>query len=173
VPRYDLPNKAPEPLRLVQRFVNTVDFERDRDWLPELLAEEGVAATPAELERAQEIREAIRELLYGNNRQPVDGDPHAVLRRVADLASFTLDLEAPALTPRAHGVDGLLGRVLAVVYGAMVDGSWGRLKACRNHGCRWAFYDYSRNRSASWCSMQLCGNRTKTRAYRRRHSAPA
>jgi predicted RNA-binding Zn ribbon-like protein len=31
-----------------------------------------------------------------------------------------------------------------------------------------SFYDYSPNRSAAWCSMQLCGNRAKTRAYRRR-----
>jgi predicted RNA-binding Zn ribbon-like protein len=173
VPRYDLPNAAPEPLRLVQRFVNTVDFERDRDWLADLLAEEGIDATPAGLARARETREAIRELLYANNRQPVEGDPHAMLRRAATRARFTLDLEHPALTPEAPGVDGLVGRVLAVAYGAMADGSWSRLKACRNHGCRWAFYDYSRNRSASWCSMQLCGNRTKTRVYRRRHRASA
>jgi len=170
VPRYDLPNKAPEPLRLVQRFVNTVDFERDLDWLGDLLAEEGVAATPDGLERAREAREAIRELLYANNRQPVEGDPHAALRHAAGRAGFTLDLEAPALEAGAPGVDGLVGRVLAAVFGAMVDGTWLRLKACRNHHCRWAFYDYSRNRSASWCSMQLCGNRTKTRAYRRRHA---
>jgi len=38
--------------------------------------------------------------------------------------------------------------------------------ACRN--CHWSFYDYSPNRSATWCSMQLCGNRKKTRDYRRR-----
>jgi predicted RNA-binding Zn ribbon-like protein len=173
VARYDLPNQAPGPLRLVQRLVNTVDFERDRDWLPDLLAEEGVDASPAGLERARETREAIRELLYANNRQPVEGDPHAVLRRAAARAQLTLDLETPALAPEADGVDGLLGRVLAAAYAAMVDGTWPRLKACRNHGCRWAFYDYSRNRSASWCSMQLCGNRTKTRAYRRRHGAGA
>jgi predicted RNA-binding Zn ribbon-like protein len=55
----------------------------------------------------------------------------------------------------------------------MLDGTWVRLKACRN--CHWSFYDYSPNRSATWCSMQLCGNRTKTRAYRsrRRDSAQA
>jgi predicted RNA-binding Zn ribbon-like protein len=171
VPRYDLPNKAPEPLRIVQRLVNTVDFERDHDWLADLLAEEGVDATPRELGRASETREAMRELLYANNGQPVEGDPHEVLRRAAARARFTVDLEQPALVPEAPGVDGLLGRVLAVAYGAMLDGSWSRLKACRNHGCRWAFYDYSRNRSASWCSMQICGNRTKTRVYRRRHAA--
>jgi len=170
VPRYDLPHKAPEPLQLVQRLVNTVDFERDRDWLPDFLAEEGVDATPSELARAREVREAIRELLYANNNQPLEGEPHATLRRAADRARLTLDLEQPVLLTNALRVDGLLGRVLAVAYAAMVDGSWSRLKACRNHGCRWAFYDYSRNRSASWCSMQLCGNRTKTRVYRRRRT---
>jgi predicted RNA-binding Zn ribbon-like protein len=173
VPRYDLPNHAPEPLRLVQRLVNTVDFERNRDWLADLLAEEGVQASAAGLDQARHVREAVRELLYANNGQTTEGDPYDVLRHAADSASFTLDLEVPALAPSATGVDGLLGRVLAVAYGAMVDGSWSRLKACRNHGCRWAFYDFSRNRSASWCSMQLCGNRTKTRAYRRRHGTTA
>src|SRR5262249_12804189 len=160
-------------LRLVQRLVNTVDFERDRDWVADLLAEEGVQPSPDELARAREVREAIRELLYANNRQAVEGDPYGVLRGAADRSGLTLDLETPALDRPAAGVDGLLGRVLAVAYGAMVDGSWSRLKACRNHSCRWAFYDYSRNRSASWCSMQLCGNRTKTRAYRRRHTSSA
>jgi predicted RNA-binding Zn ribbon-like protein len=115
----------------------------------------------------------MRELLYANNRQPVDGDPHATLRRAADRARLTLDLQQPALVTNAPGVDGFLGRVLSAAYAAMLDGSWSRLKACRNHGCRWAFYDYSRNRSASWCSMQLCGNRTKTRTYRRRRGATA
>jgi predicted RNA-binding Zn ribbon-like protein len=172
VPRYDLPKAAPEPLRQVQLFVNTVDFERDRDWLDELLADQGVAPTRAELVRARETREALRELLYANNRQRIEGDPHTALREAARRARFTLDLERPELVADAPGVDGLIGRLLATAYIAMTDGTWARLKACRNHGCRWAFYDYSKNRSASWCSMQLCGNRTKTRSYRRRH-APA
>ena len=172
MPRYDLPNHAPEPLRLVQRLVNTVDFERDRDWLPDFLSEEGLTGSKAELARASAVREAIRELLYANNRQRIDGDPHAILREAARRARFTLDLERPELVAEAPGIDGLIGRVLATAYAAMADGTWARLKACRNHGCRWAFYDFSKNKSATWCSMQLCGNRTKTRSYRRRH-APA
>ena len=171
MPRYDLPNAAPEPLRLVQTFVNTVDLERGRDWLDDWFAERGVRAADRGLVRAREVREAIRELLYANNRQPTTGDPHAVLRQAADAARFTLDLDAPSLVPRARAVDGLVGSVLAVAFTAMGDGTWARLKACRNHGCRWSFYDYSKNRSASWCSMQLCGNRTKTRSYRRRRAA--
>jgi predicted RNA-binding Zn ribbon-like protein len=174
VPRYDLPKAAPEPLFLVQSFVNTVDLTHDRDWLDEWFRGQGLEdPSPGELERARETREAIRELLYANNHQPVSGDPYAVLRRAADAAELTLDLQTPALAPRSTGVPGAVGRVLAVTFTAMNGGTWPRLKACRNHGCRWAFYDYSKNRSASWCSMQLCGNRTKTRAYRQRHAAQA
>ena len=167
-PRYDLPNAAPEPLLLVQRFVNTVNCESGQDWLEDWLAEQGITGTPDELALARVVREAIRELLYENNRQRGRGDPRAVLSAAADAASISLDFSRPRLVACAPGVTGAVGSVLAVSFLAMLDGSWGRLKCCRNHHCRWSFYDYSKNRSASWCSMQLCGNRTKTRAYRAR-----
>jgi predicted RNA-binding Zn ribbon-like protein len=44
------------------------------------------------------------------------------------------------------------------------------LKACPGRHCGWAFYDHSRNQSARWCSMQICGDREKARAYYRRRS---
>jgi predicted RNA-binding Zn ribbon-like protein len=154
----------------VQLFVNSVDLSHEREWIADWLLGEGVRPTAASVRRAQQAREALRELLYANNRQPGESEPYPLLERAADAARFSLDLRGPQLVPRATGVDGAVGRVLAVVYAAMQDGTFVRLKACRNHDCRWAFYDYSKNRSASWCSMQLCGNRTKTRAYRRRHA---
>ncbi len=173
-PRYDVPNAAPESLRIVQTFVNTVNLERGDDWLADWFEQQGVTASRRELERARVVREAVRELLYANNRQPVAGEPSwAVLAAAADAASFSIDLARPELVARAGGSDGAVGRVLAVSFLAMLDGSWPRLKCCRNHHCRWAFYDNSKNRSASWCSMQLCGNRTKTRAYRARRATAA
>jgi predicted RNA-binding Zn ribbon-like protein len=171
-PRYDLPNAAPEPLRLVQGFVNTVNLERGDDWLRAWFEERGLAAGDAELDRARTVREALRELLYANNLHPVEGDPWTPLREAADAADFSIDFARPGLEARAAGIDGAVGDVLAASFAAMADGTWRRLKACRNHRCRWAFYDYSKNRSASWCSMQLCGNRTKTRAYRARRARP-
>jgi predicted RNA-binding Zn ribbon-like protein len=171
-PRYDLPHAAPEPLRQVQLFVNTINLEQPGEqWLASWLEEQGVVAGPEELDRACLLREALREFLYANNGFPVEGDPWIVLTCAADSARLSIDFSSASLVPRAAGVDRALGNVLAVAYRAMADGSWGRLKACRNHGCRWAFYDLSKNRSATWCSMQLCGNRRKIRAYRERHAA--
>ena len=182
MPRYDVPKAAPEPLAIVQRFVNTTDVENEREWLstPDELArwlrEAGLPAdeplVEADLARAHELREALRSLLQANNGRPLSQDAVSTFNAAAAAARLSTELDdrgAVRLEPYAHGVDAALGRIVGVALGAMLDGSWSRLKACRN--CRWAFHDYSRNRSASWCSMLLCGGRHKTRAYRRRLKA--
>jgi predicted RNA-binding Zn ribbon-like protein len=178
VPRYDIPKAAPPPLRLVQAFVNTVDLENRREWLgdPQALAgwarDHGLVPartsfTSSDLEQAHELREAFRSLLAGNRDRQADEAALDVLARAADSAQLSVVFEdAPKLESHADGIEGLCGQLVSVAVTAMLDGSWERLKACRN--CRWAFFDESKNRSARWCSMSLCGNRLKTRAYRRR-----
>ncbi len=181
VPRYDVPKAAPEPLHLVQRFVNTIDREHEREWLKtpadlELwLQAAGIEGPPPRargLRRAHELREALRALLVANGRREL---PPAGALDVVNAAA-----RAGRLVPelRLEGTVGFrvdpdrpgsaLAHIVGVAFASVEDGSWYRLKACRN--CRWAFYDYSRNRVASWCSMSLCGNRLKTRRYRRRRA---
>jgi predicted RNA-binding Zn ribbon-like protein len=167
VPRYDVPKAAPEPLRLVQRFVNTVDLEHGREWLgtaAELAVFLECDETEVDLERAHELREALRALLRANNGAPVDAGAVGAVNRVAAGLRLELD-DGGGVVFDARDP---LARIVAVMFGAVLEGTWPRLKACRN--CKWAFYDYSKNRSASWCSMQLCGNRLKTRAYRSRRA---
>ena len=163
-PRYDVPKAAPEPLRQVQLLVNSADVEHGVDWLPDWLAERGL---DGELERARALREALRLLVLANNGRPVDARAVEVVN-AATAERLFLRLDESG-TPVVAGAQDALDEVVAVAFGAMLDGTWGRLKACRN--CHWSFYDYSPNRSATWCSMQLCGNRKKTRAYRRRRAA--
>jgi predicted RNA-binding Zn ribbon-like protein len=159
VPNYDLPNPAPEPLRRVQLFVNSTDREHGHEWLPAWLGEHGLGT--GDLERARGLREALRALLRVNNE---GGEaPEAVLHLNAAARDVRLELRGGEVVLAASDA---LGDVLAVALTAMLDGSWHRLKVCRR--CEWAFYDRSKNRSGSWCSMQLCGNRLKTRAYRSR-----
>lgn len=171
-PRYDLPRAAPEPLRLVQLFVNTTDHERSRellgspsqvrDWLRAHLRDPGrVGAVGAE--RARALRAALHDLVRAGSPQA-----QAQLEEIARRARLTISLDPPHLTAQASGLDGVLGDLVAVAYEAMRDGSWSRLKACRN--CGFLFWDASRSRSATWCSMQLCGNRLKVRRHRRRRA---
>ena len=164
VPNYDLPNPAPEPLRQVQLFVNSIDREHEREWLPDWLAKHGLAE--ADFDRALRLRESLRKLLHVHN---VGGDPSEALAVVEEHARMV------RIVPRDGAVefagDDALASITAIVVGAIADGSFRRLKVCRN--CEWAFWDPSKNRSGSWCSMQLCGNRLKTRAYRARRRSIA
>jgi len=183
VPRYDVPKAAPQPLRLVQAFVNTVDLEHEREWLGDPAALEawarekalvsaGTRFTSRDLARALELREAFRALLAANRDRKRDAAALEMLTDVGRDAKLSVVFfdETPKLEPEADGIAGLCGQLVSVAVTAMLDGSWERLKACQN--CRWAFFDESKNRSAHWCSMSLCGNRLKTRAYRRRQTAP-
>ena len=169
---------------MVRRFVNSVDFEADTEELssPEALAAwlEGQelgpvdGATAADVRRAVELREALRELLLG---QHGDYEPHPDAARTVDEAARRARLEVrfaqdgtASVAPAAGGVDAALGRLLTIVADAQAAGTWTRMKACPWETCRWAFYDNSKNRSGVWCNMAVCGNRAKARAYRERQS---
>jgi predicted RNA-binding Zn ribbon-like protein len=136
---------------------------------------DGAAASPSDLGRALELREALRELCGANHD---DGDAPAALaaldriaHAVAPAAALAPSLRTGALDPAGDGPDAACALALGIVFAARVDGSFARLKACPHAHCGWAFYDSSRNRSGQWCSMRICGNRTKGEAFRRRKSA--
>jgi predicted RNA-binding Zn ribbon-like protein len=176
---------APGLLELVRAFVNTLDIDKGVDaladatdlemWLRQnglLDAGEAGRLTEQDHERAVAVREALRELLLGNNDgRPVTPTAIATLDEAAARADVALRIDADAearLEARAPGADGAIGRLLLVVFEAMQRDEWPRLKACRNDTCHWGFYDHSKNRSKTWCQMEVCGSQVKSRAYRAR-----
>ena len=178
--------RAPGELELVRAFVNSADLEQGTEqldtgaalarWLVEYeLAAPGLRASSAELTRAVALREALREILLAHNLgEPTPAAACQTLDAMARRARLRLRFgaaDAAALEPQAEGVDGALGRLLAIVHGSIAQGTWKRLKACREGRCEWAFYDHTKNRSGAWCTMEVCGNRAKARAYRERRAA--
>jgi predicted RNA-binding Zn ribbon-like protein len=174
--------KAPGRLALLQRFVNTHnhDFPPDWDrigrpdtaraWLRRtgLLAPDD-AISDGDVARLQELREAIRTLVVANGRGRPPEPALATIRRAALAARLRVavdDAGATSLEPVEGGADGAVATLLGIVHEAQLTGEWPRLKACRQ--CEYAFFDRSKNRSAAWCAMSICGNRTKNRAYYRR-----
>ena len=173
---------APAPLDLVQDFVNTEipDWNRDDIATPEALGAwlegRGLLAARDDVDAdmfvaARALRSALRELALANTL----GEPPAPERRAAidaTLGTFPLAVRltgsTPGLAPAREGATPPLARLVAIVAEAQLAGDWERMKACRQETCGWLFYDGSRNRSSSWCSMQICGGREKARAYRRK-----
>jgi predicted RNA-binding Zn ribbon-like protein len=178
---------APPPLDLIQDFVNSEIPEWDVDelrsptqaraWLRRRgLVERGDAVDPETFLLARGLREVLRELALANTVGPPQPDARAQIDAALALVPLRLgvaDNGDPTVLPGSGGAEGALGRLLVIVVEAQREGTWERMKACRQEGCRWLFYDTSRNRSGSWCSMSICGNRTKTRRYRKRRRGAA
>ena len=82
--------------------------------------------------------------------------------------SRSMTVDGRAFTRPRSAADGAIVALLSIVHDAQLTGDRLRLKGCRQ--CQYAFYRPSRNRSAAWCSMSICGNRSKNRAYYRRNN---
>ena len=168
---------TPPHARLVIEAANSYDVEDASDawatpaqlarWLDEHTGLKGripaSAVTAEDHEAAVRVRDRLRIVIL-ERRDPTFG---TAARQFPLHVGF--DEGAPTLVPVGSGVAGGVARILAAVAQSSFDGSWERIKICPADDCRVAFYDESRNRSRAWCSMEVCGNRTKTRVYRARH----
>jgi predicted RNA-binding Zn ribbon-like protein len=174
---------APGRLGLVQAFLNTF-WDLDGDgaevwsspaaygaWLRARGFSSG-AVDRVDLDAAILVREALRSMALANHDDAAAPAAEEVVDRialeVAPRAGLVPRFAAGGdrLEVRADGPDAALALVLGVVFGARANGSWRRMKACPHEHCGWVFYDRSRNRSSQWCSMRLCGNRTKAARHR-------
>jgi hypothetical protein len=157
-------------VNLVVAFLNTVDVEQSTDVLDdpvlwrEWVTEQGVEPIPVDswtterIAQVRAVRDALRDAVVDGS-DPV-GDPWP---RASGLVRVELQEGVPTLV-----ADDPVGAVLAAGARLAVVGDWDRVKICPADDCRCAFFDHSRNRSRTWCSMRVCGNRTKARNWRER-----
>ncbi|MFF0739600.1 CGNR zinc finger domain-containing protein [Streptomyces sp. NPDC004111] len=180
--------EAPPPARLVEAFANTVDVELGTDdldtpahlaaWLTEHdLLPASTRVTSADHDLGLRLRGGLRESLGLHADTP---DPALVaaadralcelpLRTTARPDARTSLAPSPELPPVRTGL-----AAVAIAWTEIgITGDIARLKRCAEHGCAWVFWDTSKNRSRRWCSMRVCGNRTKARRYAaKRATAP-
>ena len=179
--------KAPGRLELLQRFINSYNHDlplewdrigtpkRAQAWLRQKrLVAAGDRISDVDVARLRELREAMRALAVANQGGQSGAAAADVIRRVSAAAQLSVvidDTGRTAIEPAGRGIDGAVATLLGILHEAQLTGHWSRMKGCRQ--CGYAFFDRSKNRSAAWCAMSICGNRTKTRAYYRRRRISA
>ncbi|MBE9374844.1 CGNR zinc finger domain-containing protein [Saccharopolyspora sp. HNM0983] len=150
-------------LDLVLSFLNTCDAEAGTDALGDAAqwrrwcADQSLGEPPA-VDAARDLRTTMRESVACGTVRPARFSP-----------SWPVRVEMHDGLPRLVGTDAL-GKVLVAAARLVHTGHWERLKICPAEDCLCAFYDRSRNRSRTWCSMRVCGNREKARSWRERHA---
>jgi len=196
VPRTAAHELPPEELayrfqsgRLCLDFVATVgerwrrSFERLRTpedlsgWFVSaaLLDDRVVDVRPRELREARVLREAIYRLAKGAASSAADPADIEVLNRYAVKPAL-----APQLTPRRElswifkrPVEAALSTIARDAIDLLAGPLAGRVRECGRPDCALLFVDTSRAGRRRWCSMETCGNKAKTSAYRARRRAAA
>ena len=186
--------QIPGDVALLYDFVNSVDLRRYveqgvahdpgdelatptqlQNWLQARgLLKRGLRVSRAEHRDALALRDALRIFLAAS---PVER-PTAAGPLEASAARFPFEVTASRdrvldLRPVAGRATGGLGGVLAELVRLSDGGRLERVKICDSDECRWVFYDRSKPGNRRWCSSDRCGNREKTRTYRKRQRSGA
>ena len=181
---------VPGELTLLYEFLNSVDLRtyvekgvqhvrsdeleepaQLENWMRERgLLGRGESVTLPDHRRALELRRTLRAFLQ------IPSDSRATVRQRAEWLNRASDSYPLVVTvgragalklQPARGANGL-GQVLAELYALAEKGRLDRLKMCSSDECHWVFFDRSKPGNRRWCSSLLCGNRQKTREYRKR-----
>jgi predicted RNA-binding Zn ribbon-like protein len=176
---------VPDELALLYDFVNSIDL---RTYVEAGLAHEpkdelrtatqleswmrahelaGSASATAH-QHALRLREALRSFLAIPPEARTDANEEVTALNAAS-ASFPLVANISAgIVELRPAKGGELGRVLGELQTLSATGQLARLKMCQSPECGWIFFDRSKPANRRWCSSAKCGNREKTRSYRRR-----
>jgi predicted RNA-binding Zn ribbon-like protein len=152
-----------------ERLAKPTDLDR---WLKLSGLELGGAhASQRDLAAARELREAIylaSAAIVGGRRIPRQAA--AVINEWARLPAL-----APQLTTTGSCiwtgrrlVPEALASIARDAVHLLTGSSAARLRNCADPSCSLFFVDHSRAGRRRWCSMERCGNRSKTRTYRQR-----
>jgi predicted RNA-binding Zn ribbon-like protein len=156
-------------------------FERLREpsdlgrWLKEArLLEDEPRVTPGQLRAVRELREAIyRTAKLAGARRPDRADLEEINRWAAKAPlAPRLSRDGRTVTwTAARPVDAALATIARDAIDLFSGPLATRVRECARPDCALLFVDTSRPGRRRWCSMETCGNRTKTAAYRARHKA--
>lgn len=137
---------------------------------------EGTQGGAAALEHARALRRVLRRMVErivaGEpiGEAPVEAINALLASRVGypQLVRTEQGLEMRVLARGEAEAEHLLVPVAESAAGLLLDGDLSLVRRCEHPACILYFYDTSRNRSRRWCSMELCGSRSKAAAYYRR-----
>ena len=140
------------------------DATRARAWL----ASVGGLGSEAELRHVLDVRQALQDVVRGDQRPTVLAPALRGVARIPALAGDQITWTLSVPPERELAVRAVLA------WDALAGHSPGRLRPCANDECRLFLIDHSRANTARWCSMAACGNRMKARRhYRRVRGVPA
>ncbi len=124
------------------------------------------------LRRARKLREALHEIFFASIHKKIAAQAAIDLLNVElqDAARHSRLMQRGRVWERRFdelesSFDAMLWPITEAAANLLVSSDLALVRACSSPTCRWFFLDTSKNHHRRWCSMKLCGNRTKVRRF--------
>lgn len=167
------------PLELLGSYADLLRWGRHTGILKEREARELAREAASHPEKAVAVLKrvvALRETLFRIFSAVVEGEQTGAAdldflnRSLAEaLARLKLRQEGKRYEWEWKGGGADLERIVwPVIRSAsefLTSNELSRLRLCQGEGCAWLFVDTSRNKRRRWCTMEICGNRSKARRH--------
>jgi len=125
------------------------------------------------LHAARRLREIVRELVV-QRKVSAQGNPDALNSFLRNAPSYPQVIwDSPShvsirrvrkhLTPEQF-----LSPLAEAAATLLAEGDFNLIRTCEHSGCILWFYDRTKSHRRRWCSMALCGNRSKVAEFRKR-----
>ncbi len=161
--------------RSFERLITPAHLTR---WYAEAaVASYAVPVTPADLETARTVREAIyRAATAVISGQPPDRTDEEIINRASAAPPPRPRMHQRAVTLAASGPDPASSALSAIARDAislLTTADARRLRECAGPECGLLFLDTSRPGRRRWCSSTACGGKARAATYRQRRQPPA
>jgi|SRR6266404_3899287 len=180
----NLPYTSGDPLAHQTSWLELVDFLAEKGVISGSRSEELRELTKTDpkaagtlMRQAERLGNALRlvfsAMMRGQNLEPEHLAPINAILAITeghdelqqdDACGWKVGFRA-----RHQGLEWLLAAIARSGAELIAEGAKSGLQQCSNPRCQLLFYDDSKTHRRRWCSMALCGNRSKVAAFARRH----
>jgi len=180
----NLPYTSGDPLAHQTSWLELVEFLAEKRVISGSRSEELRELTETDpkaagtlIRQAERLGNALRlvlgAMMAGRNLEPEHLSPINAILAITegydelqqdDAGGWKLGFRA-----RHEGLEWLLAAIARSGAELIAEGAKSGLQQCSNPRCQLLFYDDSKTHRRRWCSMALCGNRSKVAAFARRH----
>jgi predicted RNA-binding Zn ribbon-like protein len=127
------------------------------------------------LTRAIHLRDALREIFTAMVKcepvSPAWTKPINDVLRITEGHDELTQIDGRwklQFVARETGLDWLLAAIARSAAEIVLEGETAKVRVCANPACGMFFCDKSRTHKRRWCSMAICGNRSKVASFARR-----
>ena len=179
----NLPYTPGDPVAHATSWLELIEFLADKRIVSQARSEElstltetdpiAAGALVSQAKRLMDSMEfAFRTMLENGQVQPSWVKPINEVLRVTeghDELQWDGSAWSMAFVGKHDRLEWLLAAIARSGAELIAEGPGKGLSRCSNGNCRLLFYDDSRMHRRKWCSMALCGNRSKVAAFAARH----